>query len=145
MSQPFGNLPPAPALNFGGPPPGRPALPRPSGYLEATYTGNANLHMPPAPPGYEPGGNGFGGGFPETVDFGRNSAPVIVRRGGPPGFVVLLTLAAGLFGGAWLGEKVTHNAMAALEKATAGAEKGGPARKPAAPEIVPSSSSQQRK
>jgi len=72
---------------------------------------------------------------------------VIVRRGGPPGFVVLLTLAAGLFGGAWLGEKVTHNAMVTLEKVTAEkaekAEKAAPARKPAAPEIVPSS--QQRK
>jgi len=69
-----------------------------------------------------------------------------VRRGGPPGFVVLLTLAAGLFGGAWLGEKVTHNAMVTLEKVTAGAEKAekaAPARKPVAPEIVPSS--QQRK
>ncbi|HEY5450723.1 MAG TPA: serine/threonine-protein kinase [Polyangia bacterium] len=151
-SQPFGNLPPPPPLNFGnGPPPGRPSLPRPSGYLEATFSGNANLHMPPAPPAASPfdsnGGGGFGGGFPETVDFGRNSAPVIVRRGGPPGFVVLLTLAAGLFGGAWLGEKVTHNAMVTLEKVTAEkaekAEKAAPARKPAAPEIVPSS--QQRK
>ncbi len=84
--------------------------------------------MPPAPPsapGFESGGNGFGGGFPETVDFGRNSAPVIVKRSGPPGFVVLLTLIAGAAGGVWLGEKVTHNAVAALEASTAAAAAKG--------------------
>jgi len=155
LSQPYGNLPPAPALNFGGsppglgggPPPGRPALPRPGGYLEPGY--GANLHMPPAPPStpaYDSGGNGFGGGFPETVDFGRNSAPVIVKRSGPPGFVVLLTLIAGAAGGVWLGEKVTHNAVAALEASTAAAAaKGAAPRKGAAPDDEPSSSSQQRK
>jgi hypothetical protein len=131
----------------GGPPPGRPALPRPGGYLEPGY--GANLHMPPAPPStpaYDSGGNGFGGGFPETVDFGRNSAPVIVKRSGPPGFVVLLTLIAGAAGGVWLGEKVTHNAVAALEASTAAAAaKGAAPRKGAAPDDEPSSSSQQRK
>ncbi|HWJ56465.1 MAG TPA: serine/threonine-protein kinase, partial [Vicinamibacterales bacterium] len=121
LSQPYGNLPPPPPLNFGGgPPPGRPSLPRPGGYLEPGNGAAPNLHMPPAPPApaYDQGG-GFGGGFPETVDFGRNSAPIVVKRSGPPGFVVLLTLIAGAAGGAWLGEKVTHNAMAALEASTA--------------------------
>jgi serine/threonine protein kinase len=154
IAQPFGNLPPAPPLNFGnGPPPGRPGgLPRPGGYLDPAY--GANLHLPPAPPApspFEPGGgNGFGGGFPETVDFGRNSAPVIVRRSGPPTFVVLLTLAVGLAGGVWLGEKVTHDAVAALDAAesgkTAASTKAAEPRKPAAPQaplVVPSS--QQRK
>ena len=141
--QPFGGLPPAPALNFGGgPPPGRPGLPRPGGYLDPSY--GANLHMPPAPPAppaFDHGNNGFGGGFPETVDFGRNSAPVVIRRSGPPGLVVLLTLIAGAAGGAWLGEKVTHNAVAALEAstATAGTKTAAP-RKPPAPEISPTSS-----
>jgi len=120
LPQPFGGIPPAPALNFGGPPPGRPALPRPGGYLDPAY--GANLRPPPAPPiapaAYDPGG-GFGGGFPETVDFGRNSQPVMVRRSGPPGIVVLLTLIAGAAGGVWLGEKVTHNDLAALEASAA--------------------------
>ena len=99
------------------PPPGRPALPRPGGYLDPNTV--PGLHMPPAPPApsFDNGG-GFGGGFPETVDFGRNSAPVIVRRSGPPGFILLMTLIAGAAGGAWLGEKVTHNAVAALEAST---------------------------
>jgi len=140
MAQPFGNLPPAPALNFGnGPPPGRPGgLPRPGGYLDPSY--GANLHMPPAPPQYDPGSGFGGGGFPETVDFGRNSAPVIVRRSGPPGLVVLLTLIAGAVGGVWLGEKVTHNAMATLEAAQA-----AKAETPRAPSSSLPSSSQQRK
>ena len=138
--QPFGGLPPAPALNFGGPPPGRPALPRPGGYLNPNTI--PGLHMPPAPPApsFDNGG-GFGGGFPETVDFGRNSAPVIVRRSGPPGFIVLMTLIAGAAGGVWLGEKVTHNAVAALEAslATQGGKeaKAATPRKPPAPEVAP--------
>jgi hypothetical protein len=156
--QPFGGLPPPPALNFGnngsnGPPPGRPALPRPGGYLDPSY--GSNLHMPPAPPPAAPGFDmgqgsaGFGGGFPETVDFGRNSAPVVVRRSGPPGIIVLFTLIAGAAGGAWVGEKVTHNAMAALEASTstaAAARTEAPNKKATvrAPEIAPTTS-QQRK
>jgi hypothetical protein len=143
LSQPYGNLPPAPALNFGAPPPGRPSLPRPGGYLEPGH--GANLHMPPAPPALNPGGNGFGGGFPETVDFGRNSAPVIVKRSGPPGIVVLLTLIAGAAGGAWLGEKVTHNAVAALDASiAAAATKDAAPRKAAAPDVEPSSPAQRK-
>ena len=148
--QPFGNLPPPPALSLpsGGPPPGRPALPRPGGYLEPAY--GAGLHMPPAPPApavLDPGG-GFGG-FPETVDFGRNSAPVVVRRSGPPGIVVLLTLIAGAVGGAWVAEKLTHNAVAALEASRAPSREndkpapGKPATQPAQPgqpgDVAPSS------
>ena len=142
---PFGGLPPAPALHFGGPPPGRPALPRPGGYLDPNTV--VGLHKPPAPPApsFDNGG-GFGGGFPETVDFGRNSAPVIVRRSGPPGLVVLMTLIAGAAGGVWLGEKVTHDAVAALEasastatKATQGPKdtKAAAPNKPPAPEVAP--------
>jgi serine/threonine protein kinase len=143
---PFGAIPPAPALNFGGPPPGRPSLPRPGGYLDPGY--GAGLHAPPAPPPsstYD-NSNGFGGGFPETVDFGRNSAPMVVtRRSGPPGIIVLITLLAGAAGGVWLGEKVTHNAVAALEASQAAAaakvdksEKPAATKKPA-PEAAPSS------
>jgi serine/threonine protein kinase len=141
--QPFGGLPPAPALNFGGgPPPGRPVLPRPGGYLEPSY--GVGLRMPPAPPAaavFDPAG-GFGGGFPETVDFGRNSAPVVVRRSGPPGIIVLLTLIAGAVGGAMLGERVTRSAVAALESSTAAVKAGPP--KTSTPDVEPSSR-QQRK
>jgi hypothetical protein len=137
--QPFGSIAPPPPLNFGnGPPPGRPGLPRPGGYLDPSY--GQNLHMPPAPPPsqFEQGG-GFGG-FPETVDFGRNSAPVIVKRSGPPGLVKLITMVAGLAGGAWLGEKVTHDAVASLEASqakSAAAAKEAPTRKASGPEVVP--------
>jgi len=145
--QPFGGLPPPPALNFGGgPPPGRPGLPRPGGYLDPGH--GANLHLPPAPPaapGFDQNGlgqGGFGGGFPETVDFGRNSAPVAIRRSGPPGLVVLLTLIAGAAGGVWLGEKVTHNALATLEASTTTvpSEAKTAPRKAPGPEISPTSS-----
>jgi hypothetical protein len=66
-----------------------------------------------------------------------------MRRSGPPGLVVLLTLIAGAAGGVWVGEKVTHNALAALEAKTmtipSEAKTSAP-RKPPAPEISPTSS-----
>jgi serine/threonine protein kinase len=143
--KPFGSISPPPPLNFGGgPPPGRPGLPRPGGYLDPGH--GANLHLPPAPPPspFEQGGFGQGGfGAPETVDFGRNSGPMIVKRSGPPGIIKLITIVAGLAGGAWLGEKVTHDAVAALEasQAKAGdAAKSAP-RKAPEPEVVPTTGS----
>jgi serine/threonine protein kinase len=140
--QPFGSIAPPPPLNLGGgPPPGRPGgLPRPGGYLDPAY--GSNLHMPPAPPAQFDQGGGFGG-FPETVDFGRNSAPVIVKQSGPPGLIKLITLLAGLAGGAWLGEKVTHDAVASLEASQAAGSKTAAPRKASGPEVVPTS--QQRK
>src|SRR5262245_56154462 len=152
LPQPFGGIAPPPPLNFGGgPPPGRPGLPRPGGYLDPGIA--PNLHMPPAPPAsFDQGGFGQGGfGAPETVDFGRNSAPVIVKRSGPPGLVKLIVVVAGLAGGAYLGEKVTHDAVAALEASqaqAAAAAKAAPPRKSSGPEVVPTSPtspSQQRK
>ena len=142
-AQPFGSIAPPPPLNFGGgPPPGRPGLPRPGGYLDPGR--GANLHLPPAPPAFEQQQGGFGG-FPETVDFGRNSAPVIVKRSGPPGIIKLITVVAGLAGGAWLGEKVTHDAVARLEASqTAAADKAAAPRRPSGPEVVPTTP-QQRK
>ena len=92
-----------------GPPPGRRGLPRPGGYLEATYSNNLNLHLPPAPPQpavFDPA-NGFG--FPETVDFRSGSQPVVVRRrSGPPGLLILIVMLAAAAGGAKLGEVVTR-------------------------------------
>jgi serine/threonine protein kinase len=141
--KPFGSIAPPPPLNLGGgPPPGRPGLPRPGGYLDPAY--GQNLHVPPAPPAPAFDQGGFGGGFPETVDFGRNSSPVIVKRSGPPGLVKLIVVVAGLAGGAWVGEKVTHDAVAALEASqakTADAAKAGAPRKSSEPEVVPTTGS----
>jgi hypothetical protein len=51
-----------------------------------------------------------------------------------------MTLLAGAAGGVWLGEKVTHNAVVALEASTAAAPTAKTApRKTASPEVVPSS------
>jgi hypothetical protein len=53
---------------------------------------------------------------------------------------VLLTLLAGAAGGAWLGEKVTHDAVAALEASTAAASAAKTApRKTPTSEVAPSS------
>jgi hypothetical protein len=110
----------APQQSFSnGPPPGRRGLPRPGGYLEATYSHNVNLHMPPAPPEpavFDPS-NGFG--FPETVDFRSGSQPVVVRRSGPPGLLVLIVMLAAAAGGAKLGHVVTRDAVAKLDAVTA--------------------------
>jgi eukaryotic-like serine/threonine-protein kinase len=130
---------PAPGL-YGGPPmpgmlpPGRPGgfppagLPRPGGYLEPNRNGAQRL--PPAPPPaaiFDPGGSGAfdpGGGLapnpgfsfgPETVDFGRYSEPVPMRRSGPPGLVVLIVMLAAMAGGAKLGQVITRPDVAALD------------------------------
>ena len=110
----------------GGPPPGRPALPRPGGYLDPSYSGNLNLHMPPAPPEpavFDPSGGGFG--YPETVDFRSGSQPVVVRRSGPPGLLVLIVMLAAAAGGAKLGHIVTRGAVDALEASSGQASKPG--------------------
>jgi serine/threonine protein kinase len=132
-----GPPPPLPPLGFAPhalPPQGRPAggLPRPGGYLEPQPS--ANLRSPPAPrspagppvggfPSNGSFGNGFGagapfgtGGFevPQTIDFGA-SAPVVVRRSGPPGLLMLIVAIAGAVGGAKLGEIATRGDLAALE------------------------------
>jgi hypothetical protein len=146
-----GPPPPLPPLGFAPqalPPPGRPAggLPRPGGYLDPQH--GTNLRSPPAPrlPAAPPlgdfGSNGsfgaptpFGtGGFevPQTIDFGA-SAPVAVRRSGPPGLLMLIFAIAGAVGGAKLGEVVTRNDLAALDGSARGAEKA-PASEAAAPQ-----------
>ena len=145
----FGSTFPAPPLPLPAPslpPPGRLGnLPRPGGYLDPGYA--SNLHKPPAPPqaSYEGGGGGFDFAAPETVDFGRDSAPTIHNRpsaSGPPGIIMLIVGLAAAAGGAKLGEIVTRNDVAALEAVTAPAapataptEPGPPA--PAAPTAVP--------
>ncbi|HEY2903175.1 MAG TPA: protein kinase [Polyangia bacterium] len=52
---------------------------------------------------------------PETFDF-RAEAPVAIRRGGPPGLLVLLVLLAAVVGGAKLAEFVTRADMVTLSE-----------------------------
>ena len=94
-----GGLPPAPALDFEQrlaqrhPAPGRPALPRPRRLSRARATARTCTCRRRRRPRreFESGGNGFGGGFPRPSTSGAAPRPSIVRRSGPPGFVVLLT------------------------------------------------------
>jgi serine/threonine protein kinase len=52
---------------------------------------------------------------PETIDF-RAEAPVAIRRGGPPGLLVLLVLVAAAVGGVKLAEFVTRADMVSLSE-----------------------------
>jgi hypothetical protein len=61
--------------------------------------------------------------------------------------VKLIVVVGGLAGGAWLGEKVTHDAVAALEASqakTGDAAKSGAPRKAPEPEVVPTTGSAPR-
>jgi serine/threonine protein kinase len=133
-----------------GPPPG---LPRPGGYLApAAY--NPNLRAPaapilPLPPasaprqvpalfdpsaGFDSAGVGFNLAPPETIDFGASAAPVVGRRGGPPGLLVLIALLGAAAGGAKLGQLATRADVATLDAAlTAESEAAAKARAPAEP------------
>ncbi len=142
MAEEFPPTPPpytrAPAYVPGG----RPALPRPGGYLAPAGFGPAvPAPLPAPPPVYDPGQNslntgydmnggfnnsGFNpqGGFnlapPETIDFGADAAPVVTaRRSGPPGLVILIVLLGAAIGGAKLGQLATRADLAALEAETA--------------------------
>jgi serine/threonine protein kinase len=131
-----------------GLPGGRPALPRPGGYLAPVGfrpAVPAPAPVPAPPPVYDPGSGGYNmnagfnndmnagfnntgfnpqGGFnlapPETIDFGADVAPVIsARRSGPPGLVILIVLLGAAIGGAKLGQLATRADLAALEAETA--------------------------
>ncbi len=146
-------FPPTPPPYTGAPayvpgsPGGRPALPRPGGYLAPAGfrpAVPAPLPLPVAapPPVYDPGSGGYNmnggfnnggfnntgfnpqGGFnlapPETIDFGADVAPVVTaRRSGPPGLVILIVLLGAAIGGAKLGQLATRADLAALEAETA--------------------------
>lgn len=123
-----------------GAPSGRPALPRPGGYLApAGFRPAVPAPVPaaPPPPVYDAGGNSLNTGYnmnagfnpqsgfnlapPETIDFGAEVAPVVTaRRSGPPGLVILIVLLGAAIGGAKLGQLATRADLTALEAETAG-------------------------
>jgi hypothetical protein len=106
--------------------PGPPNQPRPGGYL-APQAFNPAVRAPAAPPPvYEAGSGGYNmnagftnGGFnlapPETIDFGPDTIPVVERRSGPPGLVILIVLLGAAIGGAKLGELATRADLTKLE------------------------------
>ncbi len=118
---------PPPVMTSALPPPGRQTrgLPLPGGYLAQGQ--NPNLRMPPSPPRqpaiYDPSfgqpgqfGQGSFDQGPETVDFGRGTAPVqVMRRSGPPGLLVLILALGAAAGGAKLAHFVTLKDVAALD------------------------------
>jgi eukaryotic-like serine/threonine-protein kinase len=128
-------------------PGGRAALPGPGGYrappgFRPAVPAPFPAPAPAAPPVYDPGQNGFNGGYdmnagfnnsgfnpqggfnlapPETIDFGADAAPLMMppRRSGPPGLVILIVLLGAAIGGAKLGQLATRADLSALEAETA--------------------------
>jgi serine/threonine protein kinase len=115
--------PPTPLPTYqvpGAAPPGAPALPPPGNGWSAA-------------PGLPPPGNGWGQPLPspgnswappplnlhqpETIDFSMNAQPLVVRRSGPPGLLVLVFLLGAMAAGAKLAHVVTRGDMAALDAA----------------------------
>jgi serine/threonine protein kinase len=94
--------PQPPAPQWGGPPPSM--LPSPGNSWAAPPP---NLHAP------------------ETIDFSAGAAPIVMRRSGPPGLLVLIVMLAAMAGGAKLAQVVTRGDLAALTST--------PAASPAAP------------
>jgi hypothetical protein len=79
---------------------------------------------PPPPSSYAPAANqpytpAFAPPFtlqaPETIDFAADAQPLVMRRSGPPGLVVLIILLGAMVGGAKLAQVVTGKDVAALE------------------------------
>jgi hypothetical protein len=83
----------SPPANQWGPPPGAPGLPSPGNSWGA-------------PPNLQ---------APDTIDFSADAAPIVMRRSGPPGLVVLIVMLAAMAGGAKLAHVVTRADVAALD------------------------------
>jgi hypothetical protein len=64
---------------------------------------------PPAPLNLAP---------PETIDFSADVQPIVIRRSGPPGLLVLIVMLGAMAGGAKLAHVVTRGDVAALEPTT---------------------------
>ena len=100
--------PPTPLPSYGGPPPGMPAA-------------RNNWFPPPAPPlsfNNNSASNNWAAPLhlqpPETIDFSADSQPLVVRRSGPPGLVVLIVLLGAMAGGAKLAHVVTRGDVASF-------------------------------
>jgi serine/threonine protein kinase len=65
---------------------------------------------------------------PDTIDFSANAAPIVMRRSGPPGLLVLIVMLAAIAGGAKLAQYVTRGDVAALDKPPAAPAAPAPAR-----------------
>jgi Wiskott-Aldrich syndrome protein len=52
---------------------------------------------------------------PEMIDFAAGAQPLVVKRSGPPGLLVLIVMLGAMAGGAKLAHVVTHGDVAALE------------------------------
>jgi hypothetical protein len=79
--------------------------------------------------GFSPN-NGFNLAPPETIDFGADTVPMVERRSGPPGLVILIVLLGALIGGAKLGQLATRGDLSALEAATGPTTAAQPAPAP---------------
>jgi serine/threonine-protein kinase len=119
-----------------GPPPGAPGLRSSSPGLPPPNGGWAPAPSMPSP------GNSWGAPLhlqpPETIDFSADAQPLMIRRSGPPGLVVLIFLLGAMAGGAKLAHVVTRGDVAALDAPSAalGASPSRPAA-PTGPTVVP--------
>jgi hypothetical protein len=52
---------------------------------------------------------------PEMIDFAADAQPIVVKRSGPPGLLVLIVMLGAMAGGAKLAHYVTRGDVAALE------------------------------
>jgi hypothetical protein len=101
------------SLPGGAPAPRRssPALPVPTnGWGQAAQT---QVPAPAPAPHWAPAP--FELQQPDTIDFAADAQPLVVRRSGPPGLLVLVVLLGAMAGGAKLAHVVTRGDMAALD------------------------------
>jgi serine/threonine protein kinase len=105
-----------------GPPPGAP-MPSPGNSWGAPAATGNNWAAPP-----------LNLQAPETIDFAADAQPLIIRRSGPPGLLVLIFLLGAMAGGAKLAQVVTRGDVEALE---ASSKEPAPAAGAAAPAVPP--------
>jgi serine/threonine protein kinase len=100
--------PPTPAGHFQLPPP--PGMPAPAP--------SAGWGLPPGAPSFPSPGNSWPPPLnlqpPETIDFSADAVPLVMRRSGPPGLLVLIVMLGAMAGGAKLAHVVTRGDVAAL-------------------------------
>jgi hypothetical protein len=115
--------PPPPLDEFGPPTPPslvQPGPPRGAATLPAP--GRSNHSWPPAAPvpAFAPGPSYVPAltlQQPDTIDFAADAQPIVMRRSGPPGLLVVAVLLGAMAGGAKLAEVVTRGDIATLDPA----------------------------